>query len=129
MAGRIVRMAKGKPCAYDGLVRITPNGARWTGKVVLDEDKLKLPLRWKKPRRIFVDSMSDLFHEALPDDAIDQVFSTMILAEQHTYLILTKHAAPGRVQASTRSRPGVPSRCCAIRRDRPLDHLARQIQR
>ena len=62
----------------------------WTGKVELIESKLAEPLRWKAPRRIFVNSMSDLFHEALPDEAIDRVFAVMALSPQHTFQILTK---------------------------------------
>ncbi len=53
-------------------------------------DRLELPLNWKKPRRIFVNSMSDLFHKDVPDDFILKVFNTMILANQHIYQILTK---------------------------------------
>jgi protein gp37 len=49
-----------------------------------------LPLKWKSPKRIFVNSLSDLFHEALPDEAIDRVFAVMALCEQHTFQILTK---------------------------------------
>lgn len=75
---------------YEGLVKMTPKGPRWTGKVVLVEDKLQDPLRWKKPRRIFVNSMSDLFHEALSDEQIDRVFAVMCLAKQHTFQVLTK---------------------------------------
>jgi len=63
---------------------------RWTGKVELIEDMLKVPLGWKKPRRIFVNSTSDLFHEDLPDEAIDRVFAVMALCPQHTFQILTK---------------------------------------
>ena len=51
---------------------------------------LSAPLRWKKPRRIFVDSMSDLFHEQVPDEFIEQVFAIMARAPQHTFQILTK---------------------------------------
>ena len=53
------------------------SGPRWTGKVELIESKLDEPLHWKKPRRIFVNSMSDLFHESLLDEAIDRVFAVM----------------------------------------------------
>lgn len=74
---------------YEGLVRKTTNGFRWTGKVQLIEKDLMIPLRWKKPRRIFVNSMSDLFHEDVPDDWIDQIFAIMLQAE-HTFQILTK---------------------------------------
>lgn len=55
-------------------------------------DRLDQPLRWKKPRMIFVNSMSDLFHEAVPDEFIDKVFAVMALATQHTFQVLTKRA-------------------------------------
>lgn len=61
--------------------------------VQLRRDKLYLPMRWKKPRRIFVNSMSDLFHDAVPDDYIAQVFTVMALARQHTFQVLTKRHA------------------------------------
>lgn len=99
MAGRIVRMGKGKPTPYDDLVRPTANGYRWTGKVVLDAKKLAEPLSWRKPKMVFVDSMSDLFHESLPDSAIDQVVAVMIVQALHetrgghTMQTLTKRAA------------------------------------
>ena len=53
-------------------------------------DRLHLPLRWKQPRRIFVNSMSDLFHEGVPEDFIHKVFATMVKAEHHYFQILTK---------------------------------------
>ena len=52
--------------------------------------RLHLPLRWKEPRRIFVNSMSDLFHRDVPDEFIFDVFSTMVAAPWHTYQVLTK---------------------------------------
>lgn len=58
--------------------------------VQLRPDKLDLPLRWRKPRRIFVNSMSDLFHDQVPDLYIEQVFTVMARAPQHTFQILTK---------------------------------------
>jgi protein gp37 len=61
--------------------------------VQLRSDKLELPLRWKRPRRIFVNSMSDLFHDDVPDDYIAQVFAVMTVARQHTFQILTKRHA------------------------------------
>ncbi|WAM23779.1 phage Gp37/Gp68 family protein [Myxococcus sp. NMCA1] len=86
-----IRLAgPGQP--YEGLVESTPTGPRWTGKVVLDEELLDAPLRWKKPRRVFVNSMSDLFHESLSFETIDRVFATMRLAERHTFQVLTKRA-------------------------------------
>ena len=59
-------------------------------------ERLEQPLRWKKPRRIFVNSMSDLFHEDVPVDFIEQVFDMMKRCPQHTFQILTKRA--GRMQ-------------------------------
>jgi protein gp37 len=64
--------------------------ASWTGSVELVESRLLDPLRWRKPRRIFVNSMSDLFHESLPFSDIDKIITTMVGAPQHTYQILTK---------------------------------------
>jgi len=61
--------------------------------VVLRPDKLDQPLRWTKPRRIFVNSMSDLFHADVPDEYIAKVFAVMALAPQHTFQILTKRHA------------------------------------
>lgn len=58
--------------------------------IQLRPDKLDQPLRWKKPRRIFVNSMSDLFHNDVPDTYIAQVFGVMALAQHHTFQILTK---------------------------------------
>lgn len=54
------------------------------------ENRLDHPLRWKRPRRIFVNSMSDLFHERIPFDFVARVFQVMAVAEQHTFQILTK---------------------------------------
>lgn len=58
--------------------------------VQLRPDKLDLPLRWRKPRRIFVNSMSDLFHDQVPDDYIADVFSIMAQTPRHTFQLLTK---------------------------------------
>lgn len=58
--------------------------------VQLRPDKLALPLRWTKPRKVFVNSMSDLFHDKVPDEYIARVFSVMASAEQHTFQLLTK---------------------------------------
>jgi protein gp37 len=66
------------------------NGGRWTGNVVLDEKALVKPLYWRKPRRIFVNSVSDLFHESVTDEMRDRIFAVMALCPQHTFQILTK---------------------------------------
>ncbi len=55
-------------------------------------ERLELPLGWREPRRIFVNSMSDLYHPGVPDDYVRQVFSTMNRAGWHTFQILTKRA-------------------------------------
>lgn len=66
----------------------------YTGRAFTDvrchPERLDQPLRWTKPRRIFVNSMSDLFHEDVPDDFIDRVFAVMALTPSHTYQVLTK---------------------------------------
>ncbi|MCR1785323.1 phage Gp37/Gp68 family protein [Nocardioides carbamazepini] len=70
--------------------------------VVLRPDKLDLPLRWRKPRRVFVNSMSDLFHDEIPDEYIHQVFDVMEQAKRHTFQVLTKR--PGRMRSFVRGR-------------------------
>lgn len=62
----------------------------WTGRVNLVESRLDLPLRWKRPRRIFVNAQSDLFHDQVPDEFIARVWAVMALAPQHTFQVLTK---------------------------------------
>lgn len=77
---------------FHGFATMVPMGPKWTGKVALIEDLLDQPLRWKKPKLIFVNSMSDLFHEALPEPDILRVFDVMNRANWHTYQILTKRS-------------------------------------
>lgn len=60
--------------------------------VRLVPEALDLPLRWREPRRVFVNSMSDLFHPNVPDEYIDQVFAVMALADRHVFQVLTKRA-------------------------------------
>ena len=85
--------------AYEGLAKRVQRGAgsttegRWTGEVRLVPEHLADPLRWKRPRRIFVNSMSDLFHEKLTNEEIAAVFGVMAAAPQHTFQVLTKRAA------------------------------------
>ncbi len=55
--------------------------------------RLELPLSWKAPRRIFVNSMSDLFHKDIPDEYIERVFDTMQRADHHVFQVLTKRSA------------------------------------
>ena len=60
--------------------------------VTLHADQVELPLRWRRPRRIFVNSMSDLYHEAVPDDYIHRVFEVMVRADHHVFQVLTKRS-------------------------------------
>jgi len=80
----------GKP--YDGLVRLGPNGPRWTGKVRLVPSALADVLSWRRPVRVFVNSMSDLFHEGLADEEIAAVFGVMAACPHLTFQVLTKRA-------------------------------------
>jgi protein gp37 len=70
-------------------------------KPTLHEDLIDLPKRWKKSRLIFVNSMSDLFQEAVPDDFIRDVFATMEACPQHTFQILTKRSTRVRELGAT----------------------------
>lgn len=70
-----------------------PNGF----DVTLRPERLDQPLRWKRPRKVFVNSMSDLFHSAVPEEYIARVFAVMALASQHTFQVLTKR--PGRMRS------------------------------
>lgn len=92
LAARLKRM--GAP-AYqvDGDPRTSGPGFGLT----LHVDRLMLPLRWAKPRRVFVNSMSDLFHPEVPDEFVTNVFAAMALAERHTFQVLTKR--PERMRA------------------------------
>jgi len=76
--------------AFDGLTHKTDDGLDWTGRVNSLEDRLKVPLRWKRPRRVFVNSLSDLFHDDIPETFIAKVFAVMAGTPQHTYQVLTK---------------------------------------
>ena len=60
--------------------------------VTMHEDLLDAPLGWRKPRRVFVNSMSDLFHREVTDDFLLRVFDTMARADHHQFQVLTKRA-------------------------------------
>jgi protein gp37 len=87
-AERQARRLAGKGMPYEELVNLKTGV--WTGKVVFAKDKLEDPLRWKKPRRIFVNSMSDLFHESIPFCWIADIFTVMAQCPQHVFQVLTK---------------------------------------
>jgi protein gp37 len=79
-------------CYAEGIARrfagskAFPNGF----DVTLQPERLDAPLRWRKPARVFVNSMSDLFHDDVPDDFIARVFAVMAAGRQHTFQLLTK---------------------------------------
>jgi protein gp37 len=87
MAARLEAMGTEK---YRGLTRKTGGRAKWTGKIALDRKALLIPETWSKSRRVFVNSMSDLFHPDVPADFIADVWAVMAATPRHTYQILTK---------------------------------------
>jgi protein gp37 len=104
MAARLQAMGMPK---YEGLTRKSGQRHVWTGEVNLDEEALAAPLAWRKPRLIFVNSMSDLFQEAVPYHFIERVWATMKATPQHTYQILTKR--PERMADVTPELPLLPN--------------------
>lgn len=89
-----------------GLTRDTKAGPVWTGEVRFNEEWLTQPLRWKRPRQIFVCAHGDLFAEGVPDAWIDRVFAVMALAPQHTFQVLTKRSARMREYMADPHTPG-----------------------
>ena len=79
--------------------------------VTLRPERLDLPLRWRRPRRVFVNSMSDLFHDAVPAEFIAQAFAVMAASPQHTFQVLTKRH--GRMRALLRGKRFVQDVQCA----------------
>lgn len=76
--------------AFAGLTTRTEHGLDWTGRVNLLPERLEQPLRWRKPRKIFVNSLADLFHDEVPDEFIARVFAMMAVADWHIFQMLTK---------------------------------------
>lgn len=78
-------------CKFCYAERITERWGRGDfGNIAMHADRLQLPLRWRAPRRIFVNSMSDLFHEQVPAHFVEDVFDVMAEASQHRFQVLTK---------------------------------------
>lgn len=98
MAARLEAMGNEK---YSGLTRQSGGRSVWTGKVALDVKALSAPYRWRKPRKVFVNSMSDLFHPEVPDEFIARVWRVMSETPQHTYQVLTKRPERMRFFLST----------------------------
>ena len=87
-AGRLAGNANTNIAAkYEG---VTKNG-NWTGNINLAADTtIRQPMRWSRPRLIFVNSMSDLFHESIPLNWIDLIFAVIAMCPQHVFQVLTK---------------------------------------
>jgi protein gp37 len=101
MAKRLEAMGIEK---YSGLTRKTGKRTVWNGVVREDREALAIPYGWKKPRKIFVNSMSDLFHEGVNDEFILRVWKVMRETPHHNYQILTKR--PERMAALVASQIG-----------------------
>lgn len=106
MAARLEAMGVEK---YVGTTRKSGGRAKWTGKMVMDEKALTVPESWSKPRRVFVNSMSDLFHEAVEAGFIQKVWSVMARTPHHTYQILTKRPDRMAEVLSSRNFPILPN--------------------
>src|SRR3970282_2795710 len=97
-AMRFAHRVSGAGGRYEGLTRIRKRRVDWSGVVRLVPEQLDLPLRWRKPRRVFVNSMSDLFPPALPYEQTDKVFGVMWACKYlgtkcvpgHDFQVLTK---------------------------------------
>lgn len=89
LAHRLGAMGQTK---YVGTTRMSGGRPKWNGTIRIDETALRLPYSWKRGRMIFVNSMSDLFHEAIPENFVHDVFNVMRATTQHTYQVLTKRA-------------------------------------
>jgi protein gp37 len=105
-AADVARRFSGPGGAFEGLVRVNAAGERtndWNGRVRFIEERLLDPIGWAAARRIFVNSVSDLFHEAVTDQQIDRIFAVMAMCPQHTFQVLTKR--PRRMLAYFESAP------------------------
>lgn len=87
MAARLEAMGVQK---YAGLTRKTGGRAKWTGTINTDHAALAVPHGWRKPRKVFVNSMSDLFHPDVPVEFIQKVWQVMKDTPRHDYQLLTK---------------------------------------
>lgn len=81
---------EGQP--YEGLTKTTAKGPRWRGVLRMIDEAVDIPLHWSKPKMIFVNSMSDLFHEKVPIEFLKRVFDVMRRADWHTFQVLTKRS-------------------------------------
>ncbi|MFU2936902.1 DUF5131 family protein [Pseudomonas aeruginosa] len=97
VAARVIAMDRGRgiPAGQGAYDELLAKGGQWNGRIKVVESVMDQPLRWRKPRLIFVNSMSDLFHENVPLEVIDQIFAVMLACaalnnRKHTFQVLTK---------------------------------------
>jgi protein gp37 len=120
MAARLAAMGQPK---YNGLTRKSGRRHFWTGTIRCDEKALDAPRKWHKPRRVFVNSMSDLFHGNVPVPFIRKVWRVMRETPRHTYQILTKR--PERMVEVARHLPLLSNVWLgtSVENDRVLDRI------
>ncbi len=99
-AERFAHRLSGPGQTYEGLTKSTDSGPRWRGILKQIDEVVDLPLHWRKPKMIFVNSMSDLFHEKVSIEFLRKIFETMERAHWHTFQILTKRSEHLRELAS-----------------------------
>lgn len=98
MARRLAAIAAGaradgrNPGRAANYLEVLDNQGRWNGRVHCDHSALRDPYRWAKPRMVFVNSMSDLFHEDIPREFVHQCFEVMAACDRHVFQVLTKRA-------------------------------------
>lgn len=109
-AERMAARFSGVGQPYEGLTRQTPRGPRWTGDVRFVDDRLYEPTRWRKSVKVFVNSMSDLFHKRVSPEDIARIFAVMAECPKHVFQVLTKR--PEQAKAffdwAQKSDPGCP---------------------
>jgi len=101
MALRLERINEAGCAKYCGTAKRHNGRPVFTGRINLDYSALDLPRKWRKGKRIFVNSMSDLFHENVPDSFIRDVFNVMNECPQHDFQVLTKRPERARVMATS----------------------------
>ncbi len=108
MALRLEACGEANGCGkYIGTAKRARDGRPvFTGKINVDENALELPRSWRKPRRIFVNSMSDLFHEGVTKEFIQRVFKVMLECPRHDFQVLTKRPERARALAGELPWPG-----------------------
>jgi len=97
-----IERRQGSASHYFETTKVVNGKPVWTGNLKLSPNHIiNKPLSWQRERRVFVNSMSDLFHENMPEEWIDRVFATMALSPRHTFQVLTKRPERMRLYVSS----------------------------